>query len=229
MTNIALLEDDKEQALVTQDYLQQAGYTVLCFHTGSTCVRQLEKQHVDLCLLDRNVPDMTGDEVLSYLKNQLRETAPPTIFLTGCDQEQDIVAMLEAGADDYIVKPASPSIVLARIRAVLRRNGLQTVESVRHWGDMTVDFGRGEITIAQRRVSLTQQEGLLAMQLFKHVGGLVTRDHLVHVVWGLGAQVNSRSLDVHISHLRSKLNLRPETGWRLLSIYGLGYRLERIE
>jgi DNA-binding response OmpR family regulator len=230
MPTIAYLEDEAEIAAATRDFLQQHGYQVTLFSKGLECARAVERGSFDVCLLDWAVPDMSGADVLTAIKLHLKEAAPPVVFLTGRDSEADMLQIFAAGADDYIVKPPHPALLLARLQAVLRRAGVtaNANEAAQSWGDLSANFNRGTISLHGQVVSLGRHEAALAMLFLQNIGNLFSRERLIQNVFGLNEHVETRALDVHISTLRRKLELRPESGWRLVSVYGLGYRLERI-
>ena len=225
---IAFLEDDAAFAADIIDWLEQVGHSVTWFRSGRECVRALSDERYDLCLFDWMLPDMTGPDVMANLK--LKGTLPPVIFLTGRDAEEDVVQVIQAGADDYIVKPPSRSVLIARIHAVARRCAAQLrPEPVQDFGSLQVDFGGRKFEIDGAPVKLTEKETELALYFFGRVGMLLPRGHLIQVVWGSSPDIDTRTVDVHVSHLRNKLKLVPESGWRLTSVYRQGYRLERVE
>ncbi|MEQ1602852.1 MAG: response regulator transcription factor, partial [Methylophilaceae bacterium] len=136
---IAFLEDDAAFAATTLDWLQQAGHQVAHFSNGRDCIRAMADTHFDLCLLDWELPDLSGPEVMASLK--LKGIVPPVIFLTGRDAEEDVIRMLEAGADDFIVKPPSRGILLARIQAAGRCcKTPRQPEQMQSIGEIKVDF-----------------------------------------------------------------------------------------
>jgi DNA-binding response OmpR family regulator len=225
---IAFLEDNITFAQHIIATLELAGHEVAHFSSGRACLNAVASDQFDLCLLDWEVPDMSGPEVLAGLK--LKGNFPPTIFLTGRDSEEDIVRIIEAGADDYIVKPPSTSVLIARINALHRRNNAnENQEPVVKYGNLTVDFENRKFELNGEAVKLTEKESELALYFFRQVGTLLSRSHLIKVVWGTSPDIDTRTIDVHVSHLRSKLNLLPQHGWRLISVYHQGYRLERTE
>jgi len=174
------------------------------------------------------VPDMSGREVLERLK--IKGNHPPVIFLTGRDAEEDVADVIESGADDYIVKPPAPKVLVARINALYRRANPEAGElKVATYGNLAVDFTKRKFEIDGAAVKLTEKETDLALYFFSHVGVLLSRAHLTKVVWGTTPDIDTRTLDVHVSHLRSKLKLLPEFGWRLISVYHQGYRLEKLD
>ncbi|MEQ1661409.1 MAG: response regulator transcription factor [Thiobacillus sp.] len=225
---IAFLEDDAAFAANVIDWLEQAGHDVTWFQSGRDCLRALTDTRFDLCLFDWMLPDMTGPDVMANLK--LKGVQPPVLFLTGRDSEEDVVQVIQAGADDYILKPPSRSVLVARIHAVARRCSAQMrPEPVQDFGGLKVDFGQRRFEVAGDNVRLTEKETELALYFFARVGMLLPRGHLIQVVWGSSPDIDTRTVDVHVSHLRSKLKLTPEQGWRLTSVYRQGYRLERVE
>jgi DNA-binding response OmpR family regulator len=225
---IALLEDDAAFAATVTEWLEQAGHTVVWFRTGQACLRALIDERHDLCLFDWMLPDMTGPDVMANLK--LKGTMPPVIFLTARDAEEDVVKVIQAGADDYIVKPPSRSVLIARIHAVARRCSAQLrPEPIQDFGNLKIDFDRRRFEVDGEAVRLTEKETELALFFFGRVGMLLPRGHLIQVVWGASPDVDTRTVDVHVSHLRSKLKLTADHGWRLTSVYRQGYRLERVD
>lgn len=223
---IAYLEDEPETAETVCGWIREAGHAVDLFSRGADCARAVERGLYAACLLDWLVPDMSGPEVLTRLRLQLKEACPPVIFLSARDSEDDVVQMLSAGAVDYLVKPISRPILLARLNVVLHRSGLRQETRRRAWGRLEVDFATRQCFFEGRRIDLTELETDFALHLLQNVGSLLTRSHLLLTVWGHNTDVESRKVDVQASALRRKLNLSPEWGWRLVSVYGQGYRLE---
>ncbi|MDP2265455.1 MAG: response regulator transcription factor [Thiobacillus sp.] len=225
---IAFLEDDEMFAANITLWLEQVGHSVTWFRTGQDCVRALSEGRYDLCLFDWMLPDMSGPDVMASLK--LKGTLPPVIFLTGRDAEEDVVQVIQAGADDYIVKPPSRSVLIARIHAVARRCSAQLrPDPMQDFGSLQVDFGNRKFELNGESIKLTEKETELALYFFGRVGMLLPRGHLIQVVWGTSPDIDTRTVDVHVSHLRSKLKLVPESGWQLTSVYRQGYRLEQVE
>jgi two-component system, OmpR family, response regulator RegX3 len=225
---IAFLEDNVAFAENIVTTLTAAGHEVAHFASGRDCLKAVASSHFDLCLLDWEVPDMTGTEVLASLK--LKGNYPPTIFLTGRDAEEDIALVIESGADDYIVKPPSTNVLIARINALYRRaNPNANAAPSVNYGHLAVDFSKRKFEIDGAAIKLTEKETELALYFFGQLGVLLSRSHLTKVVWGSTPDIDTRTIDVHVSHLRSKLKLLPEHGWRLVSVYHHGYRLEKLE
>lgn len=179
----------------------------------------------DVLVLDWMMPDMTGLEVLDRLRQLENHT--PVIFVTSRDAEEDIVQALAHGADDYLVKPPRAGELLARLQALKRRadgaggSGALTVGPYAFDPSQSVARLNGEI------LELTQRQFELALVLFRNTGRLLSRQYLLEAVWGLNDTVQTRTLDMHVSQLRSLLQLSGH-GWRINSIYAHGYRLETL-
>ncbi len=224
--HIAILEDDQDQADVLKLWLEAEGWSSAVFGTGQALRDGLRRDAFDLFVLDWQLPDTTGIEMLAWLRQQNTENVP-VIFLTIRDAEPDIVRALTAGADDYIVKPPSRPVTIARISTVLRRYGLDTEDSTLDRPPFTIDLGTRTIYRNGDPITLTRREYELTAYLFRHVGQLLPRDAMLEHIWGISANINTRTIDTHVSRLRAKLGLGDEAGWRLSSVYQYGYRLER--
>jgi len=175
------------------------------------------------------VPDMSGEEVLLWVRHSLSERLP-VLFMTSRAREADITSMLNTGADDYVVKPVSAGILVARIGSLLRRAyQINAVAAKEIFDDFEFDLGAKQVMVKGTAVSLTQKEFELGLLLFQHLSRPLSRTHILDVIWKQATDVPSRTMDTHISMLRSKLGLRPENGYRLTPIYGYGYRLERVD
>lgn len=224
---IALLEDDSTFAELVIEWLQEAGFKVDHFKTGLDFVRKYPHEHYDLCVFDWGLPDMNGPDVMVSIKLRANKL-PPVIFFTGHSEEEDIVRVIEAGADDYVVKPASRALLLARINALLRRSrGQDDTGPCLQFGALKFDTKLRIASMNGEDFKLTDKEFDLALYFMKNEGVLLSRSHLMQVVWGASPDIETRKVDVHVSHLRTKLKLMPEYGWKLTSIYQQGYRLER--
>jgi DNA-binding response OmpR family regulator len=145
------------------------------------------------------------------------------------EDEQHIVAALEAGADDYMTKPVKQLEMAARVRALGRRAGkFHDEQAVMEFEPYRIDVNNRSVTVAGEPIKLTQKEYELIVFLFKNIGRVVSRSHLLESVWGTNPDINTRTIDTHMSRIRSKLGIAPENGWRLSSIYQHGYRLEKM-
>ena len=226
---IALLEDDPSQADLVRMWLGNAGHNVHAYERSREFMRVLARDSFDLLLLDWELPDVNGDAVLAWVRANVRKNVP-VLFATARDREEDIVAALKGGADDYLVKPLRKNELLARVEALGRRHRPDRPErEVLRAGEFEIDIDRRVVTRAGVPVELTQKDFDLAAFLFRNIGSLVSRGHILESVWGRTPDLNTRTVDTHISRLRSKLSLTPEHGWRLSAIYQHGYRLEETE
>lgn len=226
---IAVLDDDPAQADFVCETLSTAGHICHAFGEGKVLVKQLRRQTFDLLVLDWNVPDMSGDEVLHWVRQSLSERLP-VLFMTSRSRETDITSMLNSGADDYVVKPVPASVLLARVGSLLRRAyQLNPAAAKEVFGEFEFDIGAKQVQVKGKSVALTQKEFELALLLFQHLSRPLSRAHILDVIWKQATEIPSRTMDTHVSMLRAKLGLRPENGYRLTPIYGYGYRLERIE
>ncbi|MEN7529607.1 MULTISPECIES: response regulator transcription factor [unclassified Cupriavidus] len=226
---IASVEDDAAQAAQIRQLLEEAGFSCSSFNTGFAFQRALRDQSFDLVLMDWQLPDISGYELVNWVR-QHSGRLPPILFLTSRIDEGDIVAGLSVGADDYLGKPLRPAEFLARVRALLRRaypDAVQDDELMRQ-GSYVVDARRRTIALAGQGVELSPREFDLALFLFRNIGRLLSRDVVEQAVWGRAMDAGSRTLDTHISRLRIKLALRPEHGVRLSSVYSHGYRFEAV-
>ena len=224
---IAMLEDDLDVAAAMQLWLEGGGHTVHHFASGKAIVREATRESFDLFLLDWQVPDMAGDEVLKWLREKNHSTVP-VLFATGRDSEQDIVSILAAGADDYMVKPLRRGELLARVDALHRR--VRPREPEAEFFEMPpyrVDLVNRVVSVDNVAVELTDKEYDLTLFLFRNIGMLLSRGHISESVWGHQADIQSRTVDTHVSRVRKKLDLGPARGLRLTPIYNFGYRLEK--
>lgn len=224
---IAILEDDAALASYVEKSLSDAGHVPDVFSDGRLLVRALHRETFDLLILDWNVPGMSGHEVLRWMSGNL-EKSPPSLMLTSRSAEEDIVAGLQAGADDYVVKPVTQPILLARVEAIARRVYPPAVSGIETFGRYSFDTRSGTAELAGEPISLTAKEFALALLLFRNVHRALSRAYLFETLWGRSADLATRTLDAHISNVRAKLNLRPANGYKLVPVYAYGYRLEAL-
>ena len=226
---VAILEDDRSQADLLAHWLEIAGHHSSAFDEGAQLVQMLQRDKFDALLLDWNVPGLSGIGVLRELRGHLR-VGTPVVMCTARDSEADIVEALRAGADDYVVKPLQRMELLARLEAVRRRRAVADPSSEELIIDgVRVNFAARMIMRNDILVELTAKDFDLSVLFLRHVGRLLSRRHIRESVWKSTAEINSRSLDTHVSRVRRKLNLTPENGWRLSAVYSHGYRLERLK
>ena len=221
-----LVVDDEEDILELVSYnLKREGYQVLCSKSGEETLNIARKELPDLIVLDLMLPGMDGLEVAKALKNSPQTKQIPIVMLTAKGEEPDIVTGLELGADDYITKPFSPRILVARVRAVLRRRPKVVEEdaSVLRIHDLVIHPGRHEVLLDGAPVQLTYTEFDILKYLAKRPGWVFTRSQIVDAVKGDDYPVTDRSVDVQIVGLRKKLG---PAGKYIETVRGVGYRFK---
>ena len=224
---IALLEDDKSKSDLYKTWLEDAGHMCSTFAAGKAFIKHIGRESYDLIILDWGIPDITGHEVLVWIRSHI-QTPVPVMFVTARDEEQDIVSALENGADDYLVKPVRKMELLARINALERRAKQEFVlKEQLEFDPFTIDVKTRKISRGNKIFDLTIKEFDLSLFLFKHLGQLLSRGHILESIWGRSPELNTRTVDTHMSRIRNKLELSQESGFKLSSVYFYGYRLER--
>jgi len=182
---IVILEDDQEQADLLVAWLEEAGHTCTAFADGASFIKNYSKESYDVVLLDWMVPKFSGLDVLMHLRDKL-DPLVPVIFITQRDSEEDIVAGLKAGADDYLVKPVRHAETMARIGAIARRVGFgeKNTAEVYEFDPYKIDTRLREVFVNSELIEMTSKEYELTLFLFKNVGRILSRGHLLEMVWG---------------------------------------------
>ncbi len=223
---IALVDDDRNILTSVSMALKSEGYEVRTFVDGMEALDGIEKNPVDLAVLDIKMPRMDGMELLSRLR---KYSDVPVIFLTSKDDEIDEALGLRMGADDYIKKPFSQHLLIERIRAVLRRrdssSGTEGEEPLKR-GDLTLDPIRHLCTWKGKEVNLTVTEFLLVNALAKHPGHVKNRDQLIDAAYGENIYVDDRTIDSHVKRLRRKFREADKDFAQIETLYGVGYRYQ---
>lgn len=224
--HIGVVEDDRVQRAAACLWLAQAGHGYGEFEDVAGALAGLARHRFDALLLDWMLPDGTGEQVVQWVRSNLGWDVA-VIVLTARGEEDVIVQALRAGADDYVVKPAKPQELLARLAAAARRARPAGAQVVR-LGPYEADLQRQRLARGGEPLVLTQKEFDLAAYLLQNPGKVLSRDHLLKRIWGFHAEVDTRTVDTHVSRLRKKLALDGRHAWKLSPVYGNGYRLERV-
>lgn len=225
MTRILVVEDEEALSEPLAFLLGREGFEVQVIDNGLDAVAEFERSGADLVLLDVMLPGQSGMEVCKQLRSM---SAVPIIMLTARDSEIDKVLGLELGADDYVTKPYSARELIARVRAVLRRRGdleeeaAGTLES----GPVRMDVERHVVTVAGESVAMPLKEFELLEMLLRNAGRVLTRAQLIDRVWGSDYVGDTKTLDVHIKRLRSKVEPDPSAPRYVVTVRGLGYKFE---
>lgn len=223
---IAILEDDPAQLELLRCWLTEAQHECRGFEAGKSFQDALRRETFDLLVVDWNLPDTSGPEILSWARTNL-DWKVPVLFTTSRDREEDIVHALENGADDYMIKPIKRAETLARIGALLRRALPDRSETESYsCPPFEFDLHSNTVTVEQQLVNLTHKEFQLALLMFRNAGRLLSRGYILENVWGVRADISTRTIDTHVSRIRNKMGIRPDRGWRLNAVYHHGYRLE---
>ncbi|MES1212096.1 MAG: response regulator transcription factor [Leifsonia sp.] len=225
MTRILIVEDEQSLSDPLSFLLRREGYETEVAADGREALAAFDRSGADLVLLDLMLPGLPGTEVCRELRTR---SSVPIIMLTAKDSEVDIVVGLELGADDYVTKPYSTRELLARIRAVLRRRieADDVDESVLQAGPVRMDVDRHAVAVDGVEVAMPLKEFELLELLLRNAGRVLTRGQLIDRVWGSDYFGDTKTLDVHIKRIRSKIETDPSQPTLLLTVRGLGYRFE---
>ena len=227
MTRVLIVEDEESLADPLAYLLRKEGFEVATAADGPAALAEFDRSGADIVLLDLMLPGMSGTEVCKQLRVR---SAVPVIMVTARDSEIDKVVGLELGADDYVTKPYSARELIARIRAVLRRgtepDDFSAVEAVLESGPVRMDVERHVVSVNGQRIALPLKEFELLEYLMRNKGRVLTRVQLIDRVWGANYVGDTKTLDVHVKRLRSKIEEDPANPVRLVTVRGLGYKLE---
>ena len=226
MTRILVVEDESSFSEALEFLLGKEGFSVVTAATGTEALKKFEQGGIDLVLLDLMLPEISGTEVCRQIR---AKSKIPIIMLTAKDSEVDKVVGLEIGADDYVTKPYSARELVARINAVLRRNGGDVVQldpGVMSVHGIRMDIDRHQVTINGIPASLPLKEFELLEFLMRNAGRVLTRMQLIDRVWGSDYVGDTKTLDVHIKRLRAKIEDDPANPKIIQTVRGLGYKME---
>ena len=196
---IAVLDDDRSQTDLVSQVLTAAGHVCYAFQSGKEMVNQLRRESFDMLIIDWQVPDLSGADVLRWAREKLPANMP-VLFMTSRSGEDDIVAGLAAGADDYMIKPIRRGELVARVQALLRRAypSQNTVEQIQ-FGDYIFESRTGRLIISGTLVDVTQKEFDLALLFFRNLGRPLSRAYILEAVWSRDVEIPSRTMDTHVS------------------------------
>ena len=228
MATILIVEDEESLAEPLAYLLQKEGFDTLLAADGPSALEQFNDDHVDLVLLDLMLPGMSGTDVCRKLR---AESDVPIIMVTARDSEIDKVVGLELGADDYVTKPYSTRELIARIRAVLRRGPEvdeveESGEQILEGGRVRMDVERHTVLVDGQPVAMPLKEFDLLEYLMRNAGGVLTRGQLIDRIWGADYVGDTKTLDVHVKRLRTKIEQEPSRPQQLITVRGLGYKFE---
>ena len=225
MTRVLVVEDETSYSEALSYVLRKEGFDVAVAETGPDAVAEFERAGADIILLDLMLPGLSGTEVCRHIR---QTSAVPIIMVSAKDTEVDKVVGLELGADDYVTKPYSPRELVARIRAVLRRGVPEDIDdgAALEAGRIRMDVERHLVTVDGERVQLPLKEFELLEYFLRNVGRVLTRGQLIDRVWGADYVGDTKTLDVHVKRLRSKIETDPANPILLTTVRGLGYKLD---
>ncbi|MBL4904169.1 MAG: response regulator transcription factor [Desulfocapsa sp.] len=227
--NILVVEDDADIQQLVSYNLIKSGFNVTCADSGGDALEILEKEEVDLILLDLMLPGKNGMEICAIIRNKQDYVQPPIIMLTAKSEEDDIITGLNCGADDYVTKPFSPRVLIARVQALLRRRQENTLQEMRpdketiHIHSLVIHPGRHEVLVEGKQVHLTATEFTILEQLAGRPGWVYSRQQIIDKIRGYDYLITSRAVDVQIFGLRKKLGVM---GRYVETVRGIGYRLK---
>ncbi|MEO6917493.1 MAG: response regulator transcription factor [Collimonas sp.] len=225
---IAVLDDDISQTGLICKVLSACGHVCHAFQSGKELVRRVSREHYDMLILDWKVPDLSGIDVLHWVREKHSHTIP-VMFITSRSNEEDIVEALTAGADSYLIKPITPGELVTRVEALARRMYPVEIEGEQVlFKGYLFDPRTQVLTCDAKVIETTPKEFQLALLFFRHIDLPLSREQILEAVWSRDITIPSRTMDTHISRVRSKLQLIPKNGYRLAPLYRYGYRLAQV-
>ncbi|MCF7890184.1 response regulator transcription factor [Candidatus Bipolaricaulota bacterium] len=220
---ILVVDDDKELVDFLEDYLEKDGYSVTGAYNGKEALQLFRKREFDLVVLDLMLPEMDGYNVCKRMR---RDSEVPIVMLTAKTADEEKIKGLDLGADDYVTKPFNPGELLARIRASLRRVENEDQPKELTYGDLTVNFSRKEVLLDNEPVDITPTEFKILAALVKEPDKVFSRTQLIHAALGFGYESFERTIDVHIKHLRDKIEPDPQDPSYIKTVFGMGYKFD---
>ncbi len=224
---IAIADDEPDVIAFLKSIIEEMGHAVVPYGDGNMLSQALVRETFDLLVLDWHIPGKDGLATLQWMQASMSER-PPVIMMANRSAKKDISYALHAGAHDYITKPEDRAVVAARINAVLRNAGVGAFDVKATYGKYLLDRIAQTVTINEKTIALTAKEFELADLFFRNADRTLSRHYIMETVWRTTAALATRTLDMHISRVRAKLDLQPENGFRIFTVFGYGYRLESI-
>ncbi|WP_211441660.1 response regulator transcription factor [Collimonas humicola] len=225
---IAVLYDESSQTESVCQVLTSAGHLCHAYQSSEEMLRQLHREGCDMLILAWLEPDFSGIEVLRWVRDKFPRIFP-VLFIASRASEDGVVAALAAGADDCMIKPIRHGELIARAQALLRR--AYPIQDSSHklvFGDYLFETRAGRLILAGKLIEITQKEFELALLFFRNLDHALSRTYILEAVWSRNIAIPSRTIDTHVSRLRTKLQLRPESDYRLVPVHSYGYRLEKM-
>jgi DNA-binding response OmpR family regulator len=208
--------------------VEELGHTIVGYSDSDSLMNGLSRENCDLLILDWHIPTKKGASIVKWMQTTLPDR-PPVIMMANRSAKRDISEALHAGADDYITKPEDRSVIAARVTALLRKNSNHgAFETEVAYGIYVLNRLEQNVVMKNATVALTAKEFELAEMFFKNADRTLSRNYIMQTIWRTTATLATRTLDMHISRVRSKLQLQPENGFRISTVFGYGYRLESM-
>lgn len=223
---ILLVEDEIKISSIIEKYLLKEGYEVSKAFDGEEAINKFENEEIDLIILDRMLPKLTGDKVIEFIRER---SNIPIIMVTAKVEEKDIIEGFKFGADDYVVKPFSPGELLERIKAVLRRT--QRSETIKRNilsydnGNFIINLDNYTIELSGKIIELTKNEFEIVKVLFEHPNKIFTREEIIAAAFGTDYEAYDRAIDTHIKNIRQKIEGNPKKPKYIVTVYGVGYKV----
>ena len=222
---LALIDNDTASREALEARLSDAGFLCTPFSNGRQLMRSLQRDAHDLLMVDWDLPDLAGTTLIEGIRNQIGAT-PPILLLTAPLTETDMARALRTGADCVLAKPCAAELVVAQAWAMARRSRAYHAMAVETYGRFAFAHTTRTLLVDGVAPHVTPKEFTLALLLFRNLNQAVSRSYILETIWGIDPRLSTRTLDIHISKIRTKLGLKPENGYRLSPVYGYGYRLE---
>ena len=224
MIKILLVEDERKISSIINKYLIKENYNVITAENGLDAIKLFENNDIDLIILDRMLPLLSGDQVIKYIRNK---SQVPIIMVTAKIEENDIIDGFKYGADDYVVKPFSPAELIQRIKAVLRRtNSFNKNINILSFdnGNFIINLDNQTIKKSNTSIELTHNEFKIIEVLFNNPNKIFTREEIIATAFGSDYEAYDRAIDTHIKNIRHKLNDSPKDPKYIITVYGVGYK-----